>query len=103
MELGGLLRPGRPINPENTDRIRELLESERCVSQNTLSRRLNLQHNIVHRILAEELGLSKVNFKWISRSGRESHKQKPVRISIELFPFLEESSRQKLAHALNQE
>jgi hypothetical protein len=102
-EFDRLPRPGRPIDPGNADRMRELLESEPYISQNTLSRRLNLQHNIVHRILKEELGLSKVNFKSIPHSMRKSHKQKPVRISIELFPFLEKFSRQKLAHPLTQE
>jgi DNA invertase Pin-like site-specific DNA recombinase len=48
-KLDALLRPGRPIDPENADRIKELLESELHISQKTLSRGLNLHHDTVHR------------------------------------------------------
>jgi hypothetical protein len=97
-ELDALLRHGRPIDPENADRIREFLESESDISQKILSRRLNLQHETVHRILTEELGLCKLNFKQIPHSLAESHKQERVRISMELLRFQEGSSPQKLAH-----
>jgi AraC-like DNA-binding protein len=73
-EFDALPRHGRLTDSENADRIRELLESEPYISQETLSRRLNLHHNTVHRILAEEFGLCKVNFKWIPHSLTESHK-----------------------------
>jgi hypothetical protein len=55
-------------------------------------------HQTVHRIVRGELALCKVNFKLIPHSLRELHKQERVRISVELLRFLEESSRQKLAH-----
>jgi hypothetical protein len=55
-ELDALPRSGRPMDPENPDRIGVLLESEFDTSQKTLSKRLNLHHKIVHRILTEELG-----------------------------------------------
>jgi DNA invertase Pin-like site-specific DNA recombinase len=57
MELDAFPRRGRPVDPENADQIKELLEGESYISQNTLSRRLNLHHDRVHRIFAEELGL----------------------------------------------
>jgi hypothetical protein len=44
----------KKIDCKNADRIRELLESEPYISQKTLSRRLNLHHDAVHRILTEE-------------------------------------------------
>jgi DNA invertase Pin-like site-specific DNA recombinase len=62
-ELDALPRSGRPRDPENPDRIRALFESEFHISQKRLSKRLNLHQNIVHRILTEELGLCKANFK----------------------------------------
>jgi uncharacterized ferritin-like protein (DUF455 family) len=96
-ELDALPRPGRPTDPENADRIWELLESKPYISQKTRSRRLNLHHDIVHEILTEELGLRKVNFKWIPHSLTESQKQEHIKISMELLPFLEEFSPQKLA------
>jgi hypothetical protein len=97
-ELDALPRPRRPVDPENADRIREFLESELYISQKTLSKKLNLQHNPVHRILTEELGVCKVNFKWIPHSLAESLKQEHVRTSMGLLGFLKESSPQKLAH-----
>jgi hypothetical protein len=97
-KLDASARPGRPIHPENADRIRGLLESEFDTSQKRLSKRLNLHQNIVHRILAEELGLCKANFKWISHSLTGSQKSEHVRISMELLRFLEEFSPQKLVN-----
>jgi hypothetical protein len=97
-ELNELPRLGGSIDLENADRIKELLESELYISQKTLSRRLNLHHDTVHRILTEEFGLGKVNFNWIPHSLTESHKQKRVRISMKLLRFLEESSPQKLVN-----
>jgi transposase len=84
-ELDALPRHGRPTDSENADRIRELLESKPYFPQETLSRRLNLHHDIVHRILTEELGLCKVNFKGIPHSLTESHKQEGFEISMELL------------------
>jgi hypothetical protein len=86
------------MDPENAGRIMELLESEPYISQKTLSRRLSLHHDTVHRILTEELGSCKVNFKWIPHFLPDSHKQERVRVSMELLRFLEESSPQKLAN-----
>jgi hypothetical protein len=68
---GSLMRhsdlAGRPIDrsidPENADRIKELLETEPYFPQKILSKRWNLRHDTVHRIVREELGLCKVNFK----------------------------------------
>jgi hypothetical protein len=59
---------------------------------------LNLHHKIVHRILTEELGWCKANFKWIPHCLTESQKQERVRISMELLRFLEEFSPQKVAN-----
>jgi hypothetical protein len=73
-ELDALPRPGQPMDPENADRIRVFLESGFDTSQKRLSERLNLHQNIVHRILTEELGLCKANFKWIPHSLTESQK-----------------------------
>jgi hypothetical protein len=56
-ELHPLPSRGRPIDPEKADRIRGPPESEHYLSQKTLPRRLNIRHDRVHRILAEELGL----------------------------------------------
>jgi hypothetical protein len=95
-EFDALPRPGRPIDPENADRIREPLESDSDISQKTRSTRLNLHHDTVYKILTEEPRLCKVNFMWIPHSLTESHKQERVRISMELFRFLEEFALQKL-------
>jgi hypothetical protein len=97
-ELDALQRSGRPIDPENGDRIREILESKLYISQKALSRKLNLHQDTVHRILIEKLGLCKVNFKWIPYSLTESHKQECVRMTMKLLRFLEEFSPQKLAN-----
>jgi hypothetical protein len=97
-ELDAVGRLDRPMDPENPDRLRELLESEPYISQETFSRRLNLHQDTVHRTLIEEHGLCKVNFKWIPYSLTESRKQERVRISMELLRFLEEFSPQKLAN-----
>jgi hypothetical protein len=56
-ELDAFPRLGRPIDSEIPDRIRELLEREPYISQKTLSRRLTLHHDTVHRIRTEQLGL----------------------------------------------
>jgi len=81
-ELDALARLDWPIDPENANRIRELLESECDISQKTLSRRLNLHRDTVRRILGEEFGLCKVNFKGITHSLIESHKHERLRISM---------------------
>jgi hypothetical protein len=93
-----LLRPDRPIDPENADRLRELLKSEPYLSHKSLSRRLNPRHDTVHRLFTEELGSCKIKFKWIPHSLTESHDQKRVGISTDPLRFLEESSPQKLAN-----
>jgi hypothetical protein len=62
-ELPASTRFGRATGLENADRIMEFLESEPYNSQKTLSRRPNLHHDMVHRILTEGLGWCKVNFK----------------------------------------
>jgi hypothetical protein len=91
-ELYALPRSGRQIDHENIDRTRKVLKSELYISHKTLSRKLNVHHDTVDRILTKELELCKVNFKWISHFLIEFHKQKCFRISMKLFRFLEKSS-----------
>jgi hypothetical protein len=62
-ELGAPPRPGQLIDPENADRIRELLESEPDISEKTLSRRLNLHLDTDHQLFPEALGVCKVKIK----------------------------------------
>jgi hypothetical protein len=97
-ELDALPRPGRQTDPENADLIMEFLENKPYLSQNVLSRRLNLHHDPAHRSLRQEFGLPNLNFEWIPHSPTESHKQERVRASMELLRFLEESSLQKLTN-----
>jgi hypothetical protein len=76
--------------------MRELVESEFYISQKALSRRLDLHHDTIHRILLEEFGLCKINSKRILYFLREFHKQESIKISMNLLRFLDESSPQKL-------
>jgi hypothetical protein len=97
-ELYALSGSDRLIDQENIDRTRKVLQSELYISQKALSRKLNVHHDAVDRMLTEEFELCKVNFKWISHFLIEFRKQECVRISMKLFRFLEESSLQKLVN-----
>jgi DNA invertase Pin-like site-specific DNA recombinase len=62
-ELDSTSRSGRPANPENTTRVRELIEYEPYISQKIITSRFGIHHETVKRILKHELGLVKGNFK----------------------------------------
>jgi len=84
-------RPGRPRIPGLGERVKELLAEEQFLSQKKLAKALGVHQTTMHRVLTEDLGLVRVNFKWIPHSLNDTQKRERVELAGNLLDILESS------------
>jgi hypothetical protein len=97
-ELADLPRPGRPRGPINVDAVRDLIESERFLSQKQIGHMLGPHSDTVNRISREARRCAKMNCRWISHAIESSEKVARVQVAKDLLQFLEGTSNQKLCN-----
>ena len=95
--LDDLPRSGRPENQEFVSEVSTMLQNEPMLSQKKISKRLGIHHSIVHRILTDNLGLTRVNFKWIPHHLNADQMKKRVQQSKIMLSILEGQPKRKLA------
>jgi len=93
-ELNDLPRPGRPRDPTNIAKIRDLIQENPFLSQKKICQILGIHHQTARRIIEEDLQFRRINFRWIPHSLDSSQKASRVRVAKELLQMLEQSSDQ---------
>jgi hypothetical protein len=76
-------KPGR--RSEKLPVMKTMIEEKPYLSQRKIAQTLSLHHNIVKRLITEELNLRRVNFKKVPHTLTASHKLRRVTISWKLF------------------
>ena len=89
-------RAGRPRKDHLVPEVQSLLDENQFLSQKKLASMLNVHTDVIHRILQEDLGLTRVNFRWIPYRLNQSQKEVRVRLSKSLLETLEQSSHQMI-------
>lgn len=80
-------RAGRPSVAlvSNTDKVRELLDTDRRITVRAIADKLGISASLTHRILVTELGMSKVSARWVPRLLKEDEKQRRILCSAEFL------------------
>jgi histone-lysine N-methyltransferase SETMAR len=91
-----LARSGRPRKDELIPSVIQIMEQEPHVSQNKLAEILGVHHHTINRILTEELGLTRVNFRWIPYKLNDDQKAKRVEIAKSMLHVLANASLPQL-------
>jgi hypothetical protein len=87
-ELNDLPRSGRRRDLDKVKRIKELLDGNPDGSQEQICRILDLHHDAIKRVITEDLGLRKLNYKWLPHRLNSSQKADRVRASPVLLAFV---------------
>ncbi|XP_035225736.1 protein GVQW3-like [Stegodyphus dumicola] len=69
----------------NVERVRQLLQEDRCVTVRRISEELNLNRDFYHKILREDLGKRKLNARIVPHSLTDEQKEERRRISAKLL------------------
>lgn len=83
-----LPRAGRPKIDGLVPRIQEILDEVPFISTKQLSLALGHHHATVKKVMIEEMGLKKVNFKWIPHKLTERNTDERVCLSHQLLAYL---------------
>jgi hypothetical protein len=86
--------PGWPSRNDVTDAVKQIIHDDRFFSQNRTAQRLIAHRDVLRRILIPELGLGKLNFRWIWHKRTTDQKPARVTISRQLLTFLDGCSEQ---------
>ena len=78
-------RGDRPVKNELVDKIKNMLKEEPYLSKKKIVSFLELSTGIVSRILRNELGLNKVNFRWIPHTLNDHQKLKRTFMSDAIY------------------
>jgi histone-lysine N-methyltransferase SETMAR len=81
-------RSGRPKSDELIPIVAHMLEKEPFLSQKKIAKALGVHPTTVHRILTEELELTRVNFRWIPHTLNDAQKAKRVEVAKILLKML---------------
>jgi hypothetical protein len=65
--------------------IRTIIEENPFLSQKKIFQTLSLHHDVMKRLITEELSLWRVNSKWVPHTLTTSPKMERVKISLKLF------------------
>ena len=77
-------RPGRPTevrSPEVIESVNDLIQSDRRVTVDDITRTLSLSVGTAHKIVHNDLGYSKVSCWWVPKMLTSEHKLKRVELS----------------------
>ena len=88
-------RPKSERRSDNVETIRDLIENDRSMSVVTISRILNLQKDMVHRIFTDELDMKWVHTKWVPHTLSEGNKAVRVERCNDLIQSLSNRLAQK--------
>lgn len=80
-DLDDAPRSGRPPKEFLVTKVRTLLEENPFFSQKKIAKTLEVDQRTIHHILSENLGLTRVNFRWIPYSLNDTQKESRVTIS----------------------
>ena len=81
-------RPGRPLDNERMNDIKELLDNMPNASARYISSELKLDRYVVIRILKVELGLQKRHFRWVPHDLSSEQKMKRVELAKSMLKTL---------------
>jgi len=90
-------RSGRPPMDDIIPDVQQILDDEPFKSQKKIARILNVHHSVIHRILTDVMGLTRVNFRWIPHRLEEHQKLNRVELSKSILHFLENATTQQLS------
>ena len=85
-------RSGRPRKDHLVPVVASLLDENPFLSQKKIAKLTSTDHKIIHRILTEDLGLTRVNFRWIPYCLSQSQKDLRVEFSKSLLETLSKVS-----------
>ena len=83
---------GRPSNSQtdyNVERVRSLVRSDRRLTLRMVSSELNLNRFTVHKILTQDLGMTKVCAKMVPKNLRTEQKANRRDVGLDLLDRLE--------------
>lgn len=92
--------PGRPHTDGLSTAIQEQLDINQFCSAKKLGKILGHHTSTITSCLREQMGLMRVNFRWIPYSLNESQKRKRVEMAAELLEFLRPKSASQLKHVI---
>ena len=78
-------RPSTTRTSDNTARVRELVRSDRRLSVNMIADEVNVNREVVRRILTVELGMRKICTKMVPRNLTEQQRDARVSICAEML------------------
>ena len=81
-------RSGRPCMSkmdENVIEVRALVRSDQCLTVRMISRELNLNHQTIHDILIEELGIWKICAKLVPKNITNKQKENRRNVCLDLL------------------
>lgn len=81
------LNPGRPrtIDINVVNRVRETIDADRRQTVREISGQLDISKSSVHRILSDELSMSRVCARWVPRILKPEEKERRVNASREFL------------------
>ena len=82
-------RPCMSKTDENVTKVRAVLRSDRCLTIRMISSELNLNHQTVHDILTEELGMQKICAKLIPKILTNEQKENRRNVCLDLLERIE--------------
>lgn len=86
------VRPGRPktIDAGEVERVRTVINEDRRQTLNELVERTGISKSSVHRVLSDELNMSRVSARWVPRLLKPEEKERRVRASESFLRRYEE-------------
>ena len=81
-------RPGRPTSSKtlsNIERVQIILDEDRRITLRELEERVGISKSTLYSIITEDLEMSKVTARWVSKLLRKEQKREGVRVSNELL------------------
>ena len=86
-------RSGRPKdvrNSFNIERVQTKIDQDHRQSVQQLAEALSINHNTVHQILTEDLGMTRVVARWVPKLLTQEQKKARVDISLSLLQLLQD-------------
>ena len=101
MDIIDSKRSGRPkIKNKFISKVRLMIEENPSLSCKFIAKKLDIGWGTVKKILIEELGLKKVNMKWIPHTLNDDQKAKRKEDSIEILRIIENTPNKELCNLL---
>ena len=82
-------RPCTSKTDENVTKVRALVRSDRSLTVRMIGSEFNLNHQTVHDILTEELGMQKICAKLVPKNVAKERKGNPNNVCLDLLERIE--------------